>query len=645
MTVAQFEALVRKLERSAKDQPKTYQMQVGLLAALGYVYIFGIVILLLALIGGILGGMLILTIWVSRNPSTGMGALNLVKILIPMSVGVMALIGVVFRAFQVHFPVPQGIPVDRAQAPRLFAALDEICNKLSAPRFHHVLMDDEFNAYVSQHPRFGLLGGHVNYLVLGLPFMEGLSPAQFRSVLSHEIGHLSRSHGRFGGWIYHVRQTWDQMLTALNRENHVGILLFLPFFRWYSPYFAAYSFVLRRGNEYAADRCAAEVCGAEVTAQALIMGEIKGRAYGQEFWGGLLKQARTEPRVPQSVYGYLQTSLREPSEKEGRWYEDALEERTGLSDTHPGLTDRLAALGYRLVPGGPLDLPKPPLPLPPPVTEIASTFYLGPLISRIVAPMDAKWRQNIADAWVQTHQEAQRQQQTLEDLEAKVAEGKISLAEAWQRAALTADLHGDQEGLPLVQEFLRAKPDHAQANFVLGKMLLERKDARGLPYIKKAMETTPEAVGAGCETISWFLRGQGRTAEAASYRERGRRHERDWEGSQAERAGVAVTDKFLYHGLPAEETAKFREQMSSFPQVWRVYLVRKQVKFFPERPLYVLGIVPNASAGPDFANRLGPKIKFPGETIFIILEGDGKKFERPLAQLSTALIYSRQDNY
>lgn len=640
MTAAQFETLVRKLERHAKEQPRAYQAQVGLLAALGYLYIFGIVLLLLGLIGGLIGGTVVLAIWVASHPGAGAGAFGLLKLLIPLGLGLMALIGVVFRAFQVHFSLPEGTPLERGQAPRLFTALDEICDKLRAPRFHHVLLDDQFNAYVSQHPRFGLLGGHINYLVLGLPYMEALSAAQYRSVLAHEIGHLSRSHSRFAGWIYHVRQTWDQMLTALMHQEHAGVLLFLPFFRWYAPFFSAYTFVLRRGNEYDADRCAAEVCGAEVTAQALIVTHVKGQAYGQEFWGSLLKQARTEPQVPQNVYGHLQTSLRQPSRYEDRWYDDALEERTGLTDTHPSLTDRLAVLGFRLVPGGPLDLPKPPLPMPPPVTETAADFYLGPLAGQLAAPINARWRQKIADAWVKTHQEARLQQQTLEELEEKVVAGTITLDEAWKRAALTTDLYGDDEGLPLIQEYVKVKPEHAEANFTLGRILLERKDPRGLPYIKKAMETAPEAVGTGCEAISWFLRNQGRAAEAASYRERGRKHEREWESAAEERADITPSDKFLYHGLTAEELAPLKAEIARCPEVWRVYLVRKQVKHFPEKPLYVLGIVPSPSAGPDTAQKVGERIKFPGETFLIILQGDGKKFERPLALLSTALIFS-----
>jgi Zn-dependent protease with chaperone function len=639
MTDEKFEAQVRRLERYAKQSPSAYQAHVGLLAALGYGYIFAIVLLLLALIAVLIGAVVGLVILTARHAS--FGALNALKLLIPLGMGLVALIGVIFRSFQVDFPEPNGIPIERSQAPRLFAAVDEICRILQAPRFDHVLVQDEFNASVFQRPRFGLLGGHTNYLMVGLPLMEAVPAASFRAVLAHEIGHLSRSHSRFSGWIYRVRATWDQMLHSLIQQQHGGVSLFLPFFRWYSPYFAAYSFVLRRGNEYVADRCAAQVCGAETAAQMLVLSELKGRSYGQEFWRNLLKQARTQPSVPNDLYSSLRASLRQQSEQELQWYEDALEERTGLGDTHPSLTDRLAALGYRMVPGGPLDLPKLPLPLPPPVLETAADIYLGPLRDRIMPKFNAARRQEIAEVWVKQNQEARLQEQKLEDLEAKTVQGRLTLHEAWERALLFAQVHGDAEALPVIQEYLRAQPDHAEANFVFGKMLLGHKDARGIPYLKKAMGLAPASVGAGCEAIYWFLRGQNRAAEAVSYRERAVKHQREWEAGHAERETVSPTDKFLYHGLSQEELARFREQLARFEAVGQAYLVRKQVRYLADKPLYVLGIVPAGTRDPDLASWLGSKLQFPGETILIILAGNMQKMEKPLAQLATARILSR----
>ena len=182
---------------------------------------------------------------------------------------------------------------------------------------------------------------------------------------------------------------------------------------------------------------------------------------------------------------------------------------------------------------------------------------------------------------------------------------------------------------------MRAKPDHEAANFILGKMLLERKDPRGMPNLQRAMAAAPAAVGPACDAIYWFLREQGRLREAAPYRERGRTHARQWEAAQEERSDISPDDKFLYHGLSAEQVAALRLQL------WRAYLVRKQVRHFPEQPLYVLGIVPSVTARPNLAQSLGERITFPGETFMVILQGDGKKFEKPLSQLATATILSR----
>lgn len=52
MSREQFEDLVKRLEVTARNDPGGYTIRVGLLAALGYVYIFIVLAALLALLGG-----------------------------------------------------------------------------------------------------------------------------------------------------------------------------------------------------------------------------------------------------------------------------------------------------------------------------------------------------------------------------------------------------------------------------------------------------------------------------------------------------------------------------------------------------------------------------------------------------------------
>jgi len=126
----------------------------------------------------------------------------------------------ILRALWVRFPRPDGVAVTRAQAPALFTMVEELRRKLACPRFHHVLLTAEWNAAVAQRPRLGPFGWYENYLQLGLPLMTGLSLDEFRAVLAHELGHLSRNHGRFGSWIYRIRATWGRLLESLHQARH-----------------------------------------------------------------------------------------------------------------------------------------------------------------------------------------------------------------------------------------------------------------------------------------------------------------------------------------------------------------------------------------------------------------------------------------
>src|SRR4030095_76692 len=117
----------------------------------------------------------------------------------------------------------------------------EVETAVQSPHVHHIILTDDFNAAVVQIPRLGVFGWQKNYLLVGLPLMQALSPAQFRAVIAHELGHLSGNHGRFAGWIYRVRLTWVQLLTRLQQEGRHGSFIFERFINWYAPFFNAYS--------------------------------------------------------------------------------------------------------------------------------------------------------------------------------------------------------------------------------------------------------------------------------------------------------------------------------------------------------------------------------------------------------------------
>ncbi|MBW3622353.1 MAG: M48 family metalloprotease [Armatimonadetes bacterium] len=633
MSREQFEALVKSLEIPARKDPRGYQFRVGLLAALGYAYIFVAVALLLALLGGL--------VWVvvtQRHANFG-----IVKIALVAG----ALLLLVVRALWVRIPPPEGLELKREEAPRLFEMVDGISDALQAPRFHHILIDGDFNAAVVQHARLGVLGWHKNYLLLGLPLMQAVSPEQFRAIVAHELGHLSGSHSRFAGWIYRIRLTWYQLMEAFDTSGQWGSFLFERFFHWYVPYFNAYSFVLARSNEYVADRCSAEVAGAKTMAEALIVTEVKGSYLARKIWPGVYERANVEPEPPASALTAVAASLRTrlPENDASGWLREALLAETGYSDTHPSLTDRLAALGC--LPDSLPDSAGRTPPLPPAVEASAADEYLGASTAEIAARLDALWRESIQETWAARYDYARETRKQLEALEEKARHGPLTEEEAWNRARWTLEFSDDEAAIPLLRELLAAYPGHVGARYQLGRALLEKGEEEGIGHLEAAMEKDPALVLEGCGFIYAFLRREGRSEEAEGYRQRATGHMDRLDEAQAERARFGPKDEYLPHGLPEEELQKIRVQLERYESIREAFLVRKAVKQFEEYPVYLLGISTDAkwykyTSETDAARlvqQLVGEMDFPGETFVVILTGEYGWLKTVMRNTEGAQIY------
>ena len=169
MTDEQFEALVAELDGEARRRPDAYRMKVLLLAMLGNGYLFAVVLLVFLMLAGLVASIYWLKGWVVK---------------LVLIVGGFLLL--VLRALWIRIEPPAGRPIGAGEAPELFALIDGLREQLRAPRFHEVLVTDDFNAGVVQSPRLGIFGWPRNYLLVGLPLMKSLTVEQFKAVLAHE---------------------------------------------------------------------------------------------------------------------------------------------------------------------------------------------------------------------------------------------------------------------------------------------------------------------------------------------------------------------------------------------------------------------------------------------------------------------------
>ena len=623
MSQEEFDRLVGRLEAFAASHPRWYRVKVGLLAATGYAYIFGI----LAVVVALLAVLAVLAV-------KGRAHFSTIKAAIPL----LLLAGAILRSLWVRLAPPEGIPLGREDAGRLFDAVDKIRRAARGPRVDRLLLTDDFNAAVVQVPRLGIFGWYRNYLVVGLPLMLALSPAQFEAVLAHEMGHLSGSHGRFGAWIYRVRKTWYGLVEALVREERWGAFLFTRFFRWYAPYFGAYSFVLARANEYDADRCSAEHAGAGTAAEALVAVNVKGAFLDETYWPAILGQAGDRPDPP-FPFREMEPALGAGpiGSAASAFLARALARKTGSDDTHPSVSDRLAAIGKEAR-------------VPEPAPETAARQFFAGSLEGFASRLDRSWREGIAEGWRERYARACEARQSLGELDALAAAGALPPDESMRRAALVEEVRGDTAALSLYREIAAADENCAEAQHALGRILLAAGDDRGISHLEKAMELDPGFTIDACDRIHGYLMSRGREKDALVYFDRGERRAELLERAKAERDSVSPDDTFVPHGLGADDLAAVTRQLDRYPQLHRAYLVRKDVQLVPEFPQYVLGAAirfpwyqyVSQRRLNNLHLRIAGELEFPFPAIVINLSREGAgAFRKKMKKVPGAEIYRR----
>jgi Zn-dependent protease with chaperone function len=620
MNQEQFESLVARLERESARNPLFYKLRLGALAVLGYAYIAVVLLVLLALLAGFVllgvrGGLLIL-------------------VFKKVGLVLMALIGIVARSMWVQFEAPAGRRIERAEAPALFAFIDEIRRQLRAPRAHQVLITNSFNAAVMQLPRLGIFGWQKNYLLLGLPLMQGLTVGEFKAVLAHEFGHLCGAHGRFGAWIYRLRAGWSRLSQALIGDEHWGSFLFVPFFRWFGPMFAGYSFVQARQQEYEADRMSAEAAGRETAAAALIRVNEQGEFLDSRYWREIFRRADIDPHPlarPFTSMRNVLVQVREAADAAG-FLDAAIQRRTGYSDTHPSLGDRLKALGLE---------PR----LPQPLGISAAEEILGSKAHSLAAEFDEEWQKGVTRWWQDRHQYVTDSQRKIADYGTQSGQSMLSVEDSWHYAQLTEEFVSEDTALQMYLAVLNREPNHAAANFALGRLLLARNHESGVAHLEVACKHDLSAMQPACELIVAYFNRHGRQAEARPYIDKyfqAGDAERD---ARRERGYVALTDTFIPHQLEALALSELTGRLAKF-NLRCAYLVRKETTHHRDEPLFVLGIqrqtnwwrLESAGAAQALVNQVGRDVNFPGETLIVSLDGEYKSLRGKFRDVPGSLL-------
>lgn len=574
MKYEKYISLIKKLETYAATNPKLYQYRVLALALLGYAYILGLIFVCIFV-------PILLLIALILNPEivirTLLPLLKVWLLLVPAGAIFFSFLAGAISSLTAKVPAPEGKELYQDQAPKLFEIVEKTCKELKAQKPERILVDDIFNASVITTPRFGIFGRKV-YLNLGLPLMYALSPEQFRAVLTHEIGHISGKHGGFSKWAYQLEESWRRFIESQELQEHKMAFLYEKFIKWFFPFFSAYSFVLMRKHEHEADDYTVQLVGAKALGEALINLEIKGTKLNQDFWQEIFDENATRNEPPTELFSRMALAFRkQDTTSETQNLKKFVDIKTDYTDTHPSLAERLQTIGYWKEG----DLPA----LPEAVGENAAEVFLGSVLEHFTVRFNREWQEKISKNWKTNYEYLQKSGERLEELSGKE---DLTSAELFEKANLIGERQGNEAALPLILRLLEIEPEHADANYILGGILLEKNDESGFPYLNKAMHLDKRLKVAASEIAFNYLRLKGRHEEAKPYVEIIETEREIMEKAERERSNVNPTDTFESHKLSAETLNSVIEKISNNDNIETAYLAAKKVQFYPDFPLHIL---------------------------------------------------------
>lgn len=242
-----------------------------------------------------------------------------------------------------------GLTLRREQAPRLWEVVEDLSRQINVAPPQEFALEGNCNAYVNLK---GVMAGRgKTKLGVGLDLLAGLSEAQMRAIMAHEIAHakyVRRGYQVFLRRGLHRVNTCSRSLQAMRdyRKNTAFVRMLMRVVGVLPEYIATevgrLDAACSRYEEFHADRVAAEICGSDVLRAALLAVHVVGDLSNEVGHRERLLRIEHGP----GYASWLRENLQAPDDARRREMEKRAIEQTPRYElsSHPALSDRLAAI-------------------------------------------------------------------------------------------------------------------------------------------------------------------------------------------------------------------------------------------------------------------------------------------------------------
>jgi hypothetical protein len=277
----------------------------------------------------------------------------------------------------------------------------------------------------------------------------------------------------------------------------------------------------------------------------------------------------------------------------------------------------------------------------------AAERLLGSKLDAIRTDVQAHWSKEIETNWRDRHARAKALSHRLATLSRAVPDPSADADSLWDQARVLLDLKGDKNLEPLLRQILALRPDHAPANFYLGRFLLDLGNNEGETYLERVMQEDEDVLPQACAILREHHRRAGRLDKLREVEGRVDRYEKEMAASRKERSEFTASDVLIPHGLTEVELKKLCETLAADPQLARAELAQKQMRFFPKQKFFILCVhrwqawhrLPNTAQDRVLVNRLSRVVQLPGRVLVFPPSGAHRAIARKFRFLPGTEIY------
>ncbi|MBX9939216.1 MAG: M48 family metallopeptidase [Candidatus Obscuribacterales bacterium] len=638
-------------EELSKTNPSLYQVKILSWALLGYSFMIVMPILMVVLA--------LTLLFLAFKFHVGFYA---AKPLLLLLLGLMAAVGCYLKALFLPFPQTEGEELKPTDYPDLFKNVRELSARAGV-KVDRIFLNYQVNAAVVERPRFGLFGFYENHLMIGLPLMMILSPDEFKSVISHEFGHLAEGHSRKRKWIYQMSGRWQTILEALSRSESLLLGLNLKFYSWFCPYFLALTRIIMRQHEREADELAVRLAGAECHARSFLQIIARGDRYSNYEINCLLREYPHDSSPPLDFYRRLQKRLTAPITDKLAAI-DALEAdllaKPSPYDSHPPHAERIACCEKvstlnHLLPRLKAEKLIDRFSLMEPVQETALEYFFGAQYDHLMEFCCQDWAKVNEASWKERSEDIKKREARNAELEKKRSDGQeLSLEEELELVVNVHVLKGEAGAMPLYEDLYKRYPEDPIVAFQLAvHSYYEMRDKeRGLELFGKVAKHGKTYRSEACAHL---LNHYDKAHDHANFREFEKlytQYAEEDQKYQIERSIVSGADQFKAHSATAEEVEKIRAAVAVQPVIKAAYLIEKQMAVAPEDRMFVLVVrlkVDPEGFGGDSSGavtqatlaKLCDDVPFPAAGYVYIVPSGGDFVLKAAKSMENGLIYGR----